>query len=216
MNCITMDCIIVASGNLLFTPRIKRLLEEADLIVAADGGATHLKQMDIAPHVIIGDMDSIHPDTRCFFEKKGTPIISHPSRKNQTDTDLCVEFAVKKGATTVTMIGVTGHRLDHTLANIFLLRRLCTLGVESRIIDANNEIYLVTDHLKLKGRKGDLLSVLPVSDEVTGLTLTGLEYPLEDAAISMGSSLGISNYFKETWVTISVLTGVLLVTKSRD
>ena len=216
MNCITMDCIIVASGNLLFTPRIERLLKEADLIVAADGGATHLKQMDIAPHVIIGDMDSIHPDTRCFFEKKGTPIIPHPSRKNQTDTDLCIEFAVKKGATTVTMIGVTGHRLDHTLANIFLLRRLCTLGVESRIIDANNEIYLVTDHLKLKGRKGDLLSVLPVSDEVTGLTLTGLEYPLEDAAISMGSSLGISNYFKETWVTISVLTGVLLVTKSRD
>ncbi len=216
MNCITMDCIIVASGNLLFTPRIERLLKEADLIVAADGGATHLKQMDIAPHVIIGDMDSIHPDTRCFFEKKGTPIIPHPSRKNQTDTDLCVEFAVKKGATTVTMIGVTGHRLDHTLANIFLLRRLCTLGVESRIIDANNEIYLVTDHLKLKGKKGDLLSVLPVSDEVTGLTLTGLEYPLEDAAISMGSSLGISNYFKKTWVTISVLTGVLLVTKSKD
>lgn len=216
MNCITMDCIIVASGNLLFTPRIKRLLEEADLIVAADGGATHLKQMDIAPHVIIGDMDSIHPDTRCFFEKKGTPIILHPSRKNQTDTDLCVEFAVKKGATTVTMIGVTGHRLDHTLANIFLLRRLCTLGVESRIIDANNDIYLVTDHLKLEGKKGDLLSVLPVSDKVTGLTLTGLEYPLEDAAISMGSSLGISNYFKKSWVTISVLTGVLLVTKSRD
>jgi thiamine pyrophosphokinase len=216
MNCITMDCIIVASGNLLLTPRIKCLLEEADLIVAADGGATHLKQIDIAPHVIIGDMDSIHPDTRCFFEKKGTPIISHPSRKNQTDTDLCVEFAVKKGATTVTLLGVTGHRLDHTLANIFLLRRLCTLGVESRIIDANNEIYLVTDRLKLKGRKGDLLSVLPVSDEVTGLTLTGLEYPLEDAAISMGSSLGISNYFKKSWVTISVLTGVLLVTKSRD
>jgi thiamine pyrophosphokinase len=211
-----MNCIIVASGNLLFTPRINRLLEEADLIVAADGGATHLHKMDITPHVIIGDMDSIHPDTRCFFEKKGTPIISHPSRKNQTDTDLCVEFAIKKGAATITLLGVTGHRLDHTLANIFLLRRLCALGVESRIIDANNEIYLVTDHLRLEGKKGDLLSVLPISDEVTGLTLTGLEYPLENAAISMGSSLGISNYFKKTWVTISVLTGVLLVTKSRD
>ena len=157
-------------------------------------------------------------DIRDILKKRyGSTVFDiQPETKNQTDTDLCVEFAVKKGATTVTMIGVTGHRLDHTLANIFLLRRLCTLGVESRIIDANNEIYLVTDHLKLKGRKGDLLSVLPVSDKVTGLTLTGLEYPLKDAAISMGSSLGISNYFKKSWVTISVLTGVLLVTKSKD
>jgi len=211
-----MKCIIAASGNLLSTPRIKRLLNEADLIIAADGGATHLRQMDISPHAIIGDMDSIHPDTKCFFEKKNIPIITHPSRKNQTDTDLCIEFAIKKGATTITMLGVTGHRLDHTLANIFLLRKLCDLGVESRIMDANNEIYLVTDHLKLKGKKGDLLSVLPISDKVTGLTLTGLEYPLENAAISMGSSLGISNYFKKRWVTISILTGVLLVTKSKD
>ncbi len=216
MNCIPINCIIVASGNLLFTPRINRLLEEADLIIAADGGATHLKQMDMAPHVIIGDMDSIHPDTRCFFEKKFIPIIPHPSRKNQTDTELCIEFAIKKGVTAITMLGMTGSRLDHTLANIFLLRRLCALGIKSRIIDANNEIYLVTDHLKLTGKKGDLLSVLPISDKVTGLTLRGLEYPLENAVISMGSSLGISNYFKKKQVNISVSAGVLLVTKSRD
>lgn len=211
-----MNCIIIASGNLLCTPRIKRLLKEADLIIAADGGATHLKQMNIAPHVIIGDMDSIHPDTRCFFEKNLIPIIPHPSRKNQTDTDLCIEFAIKKGATTITMLGVTGHRLDHTLANIFLLRKLSGLGIKSRIIDANNEIYLVRDQLELTGKKGDLLSVLSISDKVTGLTLTGLEYRLENAAISMGSSLGISNYFKATRVTISISTGLLLVTKSRD
>jgi len=211
-----MNCIIITSGNLLFTPRIKRLLKKADLIIAADGGATHLHKMDIAPHVIIGDMDSIHPDTRCFFEKNLIPIIPHPSRKNQTDTDLCIEFAIKKGATIITMLGVTGHRLDHTLANIFLLRKLSGLGIVSRILDANNEICLVRDHLELTGKRGDLLSVLPISDKVTGVTFTGLEYPLENAAISMGSSLGISNYFKATRVTISVSTGLLLVIKSRD
>ncbi len=211
-----MNCIIVASGNLLFSPRIKDLLQNGDLIIAADGGADHLKQMNITPHVIIGDMDSIHPDTRKFFEKNQTPIITHPPRKDSTDTDLCIDFALQKGATTITLIGVTGHRLDHTLANIFLLRRLADLGVESRIVDANNEIYLVTDHLNLRGKKGELLSVIPISDKVTGLTLTGLEYPLENASISMGSSLGISNYFKKSSATISIATGVLLVTKSRD
>jgi thiamine pyrophosphokinase len=216
MNATARTCIIVASGNLLLTPRIKQLLKKADLIVAADGGAAHLKHKDIAPHVIIGDMDSIDPDTRRFFEKKLTPILPHPSRKNQTDTELCIEFAVKKGAADITLLGVTGDRLDHTLANIFLLRKLSALGIQSRIIDAKNEIYLVTDHLELAGKPGDLLSVLPISDKVTGLTLTGLEYPLENATIPMGSSLGISNYFKKTRGTISVSTGVLLVTKSRD
>jgi thiamine pyrophosphokinase len=211
-----MNCIIVASGTLLFTPKIKRLLTEADLVIAADGGATHLKLMDISPHVIIGDMDSILPDTRQFFEKNRIPIMPYPSRKNQTDTELCIEFALEKGATCITFLGVTGHRLDHTLANIFLLRKLACLGIDARIIDAHNEIYLVMDRLKLKGKKGALLSLVPVSEKVTGVTLTGLEYPLENAVISMGSSLGISNSFIESQVTISISTGILLVTKSRD
>ncbi|MCP3941300.1 MAG: thiamine diphosphokinase [Desulfobacteraceae bacterium] len=211
-----MNCIIVASGNLLFSPGIKKLLKEADLIIAADGGAGHLKQMNIHPHAIIGDMDSIHPETRQFFEKNFTPIVTHPSRKNNTDTDLCIDFALKKGATTITLLGVTGQRLDHTLANIFLLRKLAALGIKSRILDANNEIYLITDHLKLKGEKGELLSVIPISDKVTGLTITGLEFPLENASISMGSSLGISNYFKKDHATISIATGILLITKSKD
>jgi thiamine pyrophosphokinase len=211
-----MNCIIVASGNLFFSQKIKRLLQEADLIIAADGGATHLKRMNLFPHFIIGDMDSIHPEDRQFFKNNHTPIIPHPSRKDSTDTDLCVDFALGKGATAITLIGVTGHRLDHTLANIFLLRRLAAKGIKSKIIDTNNEIYLVTDLLKLKGNIGELLSVIPISDRVTGLTLKGLEYPLENVSISMGSSLGISNYFSQTDVTISITTGILLVTKSRD
>jgi len=211
-----MNCIIAASGELFFSPKIKDLFKMADLIIAADGGATHLKQMNIQPHVIIGDMDSIHPDTRIFFEKKHTTIITHPSRKNQTDTDLCIDFAMEKKASDITLVGVTGHRLDHTMANIFLLKKIAGMGIESRIIDEHNEIYLVTDHLKLNGKKGDFISVIPISDKVTGLTLKGLEYPLEKASISMGSSLGISNCFKGTHATISIATGVLLVTKSRD
>ena len=211
-----MNCIIVASGNLFFSQKIKRLINEADLIIAADGGATHLKKMNLFPDFIIGDMDSIHPDTLAFFKNSHTAIIPHPSRKDSTDTALCIDFALEKGATDITLIGVTGHRLDHTLANIFLLRKLADKGIISRILDANNEIYLVTDHLALTGNKGDLLSVIPLSDKITGLTLKGLEYPLENASISMGSSLGISNYFSQTNVTISIATGMLLVTKSRD
>ena len=211
-----MDCIIVASGNLFFSQKIIRLITKAELIIAADGGATHLKGMNLIPHFIIGDMDSIHPEDRQFFKNNHTPIITHPSRKDSTDTDLCIDFALEKGASSITLIGVTGNRLDHTLANIFLLGKLQDAGVNARIIDANNEIYLVRDQLTLTGNIGELLSVIPISDRVTGLTLKGLEYPLENATISMGSSLGISNHFNQTDVSISIKTGTLLVTKSRD
>ena len=211
-----MDCIIVASGNLFFSQKIKRLIKKANLIIAADGGATHLRRMNLIPHFIIGDMDSIGPDDRQFFKDNQTPIITHPSRKDSTDTDLCIDFAREKGVSSITLIGVTGNRLDHTLSNIFLLRKLEDAGIKARILDANNEIYLVKDHLTLTGNIGELLSVIPISDRVTGLTLKGLEYPLENATISMGSSLGISNYFHRTDVSISIKTGILLVTKSRD
>ncbi len=211
-----MNCIIIANGTLAYSPEIIGFLNEADLILAADGGATHLKNMNIHPHAIIGDLDSISRETRLFFEKNNTPLLIHPSRKESTDTDLCIDFALEKGATHITLIGVTGLRLDHTLANIFLLRRLADQGVKARIVDANNEIYLVTDDLELQGNPGDLVSVIPVSDKVTGLTLQGLEFPLENASLSMGSSQGISNCFKKTIASISLDQGVLLVTKSRD
>jgi len=211
-----MNCIIVASGTLAYTPVIKTLLHGADLIIAADGGANHLKAMNIQPHIIIGDMDSILPSEKRFFEKNHIPFITHPSRKDNTDTDLCIDSALEKGATYITLIGVTGQRLDHTLANIFLLKRISDLGIGARIVDETNEIYLVTNYLELIGEPGELLSVIPISDNVTGLSLKGLEYPIENASISMGSSLGISNCFKDTFATISVKTGTVLVTKSRE
>lgn len=211
-----MKCIIVANGTLCYDPEIRGLFKEADLIIAADGGASHLKNMNIQPHVIIGDLDSIPWDTRVFFEKHQIPLLIHPSRKDNTDTDLCLDFALEKGATQIFLMGVTGKRLDHTLANIFLLRRLSDLGIEARIMDANNEIYLVTNHLTIQGKPGDYLSVIPISDQVSGLTLRGVEFPLENTSLSMGSSLGISNCFKDTIAFISITKGVLLVTKSRD
>ena len=212
----SMKCIIIANGTLGYDSKTRGVLKKADLIIAADGGARHLKNMNIQPHAIIGDLDSIPWDTKVFFEKHQIPLLIHPSRKNNTYTDLCLDFALEKGATQIIFKGVTGKRLDHTLANIFLLRRLSDLGIEARIMDANNEIYLVTDKLEIQGKPGDYLSVIPVSGQVSGLFLRGVEFPLENASLSMGSSLGISNCFKDTTAFISITKGVLLVTKSRD
>jgi len=211
-----MDCVIIANGELEYSEDISEIIRQAPLIVCADGGARHLKALDILPHAIIGDFDSMAPEDKLFFEEKKIKIISYPSRKNETDSELCVSFALLNKATTITLLGVTGSRLDHTLANIFLLKKLAGLNIPARIIDKNNTIYVVIDHIEIKGWPGQFLSILPITEKVAGITLKGLEYPLVNATIEMGSGIGISNVFKETKASVSVREGILIVIQAKD
>lgn len=211
-----MRCLIVAGGTFGADALPDHLFDHADLIIAADGGADHLRRINRLPHIIIGDLDSIRPETRAFYEARQVAFKPFPARKDQTDTELCVGHALENGATQVVILGGTGSRLDHTLANILLLRRLADKGVSAHIRDENNEIYLVQDRLELTGTPGDLLSLIPVSEKVLGVSLEGLEYPLENHTLAMGSSLGVSNCFKGKKAVVTVKEGTLIVTKSRD
>ncbi len=211
-----MKCIIIASGTVEYTRKISKTIKSAQLIVCADGGARHLKALDISPHVLIGDFDSIQKDDLLFYQKKNVEIISFSPKKNQTDSELCVNWALENSATDITMIGVTGTRMDHTLANILLLKKLAQKNIPARIINPNNEIFAVMKKTWINGSIGELLSIIPITEKVAGVTLKGLEYPLKNETIPMGSSLGISNVFKETSVCVDIKEGILLVTKSKD
>ncbi len=207
---------IIANGDLEYSKDTIRIIRQAQLIICADGGARHLKTLKILPHVIIGDFDSMTPEDRLFFEEKKIQTISYPARKDETDSDLCISWALKNNATDISFLGATGTRLDHTFANIYLLKRLAELHIPARIINKNNTIHIVIDHIELKGRPGDFLSILPISEKAAGVTLKGLEYPLSDGVLEMGSSLGISNMFKKEIATVSVREGALMVIQSKD
>jgi len=211
-----MKCVIIANGDFGHTDKIVQTIKNAQIIISADGGAQHLRELNILPHVMIGDFDSIDPGDFQFFKEKKVTILTYSLKKDHTDTDLCVSYALEHHASDITFLGVTGTRLDHTLANIFLLKRLALLHIPARIINQNNEIYIVTDCLQLKGTKGELLSIVPATEIVTGITLTGLEYPLNNADIQMGDTIGISNVFKESIITVNVKKGMLIVTRSQD
>lgn len=211
-----MKIVISASGGFDPTPAIRDCLDQADLIIAADGGAAHLHRLGICPQVIIGDLDSITDEIRQFFRHRDVPFLSHPPKKDQTDMELCLAHALEQGASEITFLGATGHRLDHTLANMFLLKRLDDAGVEGRILDAHNEIRLVSRSLSLKGNPGEILSLVPVSDRVTGITLEGFEYPLENATLCMGSARGVSNRFLGGAASIAIASGLALAVRSRD
>jgi len=211
-----MKCVIIANGDLEYTKDIIDTIKASQLIVCADGGARHLRALNILPHVMIGDFDSILPDDKKFFKENQVKTLTFSSRKDHTDSELCLSWALANNATDITLLAVTGTRLDHTLANIFLLKKLARKNIPARIINKNNEIHIVTDFIAIKGRPKDFLSIIPITKKVDGITLKGLEYPLTDASLKMGSSLGVSNSFKETIASVSIKKGALIVIKSKD
>jgi thiamine pyrophosphokinase len=211
-----MKCVIVANGDMEYTNETINIVKNAQMIICADGGARHLRALNILPHVMIGDFDSINLEDHKFFKNKQIKTLKFHSRKNHTDTQLCVSYAIEQKASDITLLGVTGTRMDHTLANIFLLKKLAELKIAARIINSHNKIYAVTNFLKVKGKPKDLLSIIPVTPEVRGITLTGLEYPLKNADMNMGESRGISNVFKKSTASICIEKGILIVTLAKD
>ena len=211
-----MKCTIVANGAIEDDDLARREILRGDYLVCADGGARHLARLGILPDVVIGDLDSIGDAELRRLESEGVAFHRHPPRKDDTDTALAVELAIEQGASEITFLGTTGSRLDHTLSATFLLKRVLDAGIRGKVVDAANTIYLIADTITLGGKPGDILSILPVAGEASGVWLEGLEYPLEDATIPFGSSIGISNRFTGTVASVRIREGLLLVIRSRD
>lgn len=211
-----MKCVIVANGIIKNYGYLKQIIEHSDMVVCADGGSRHLRKVNILPDIVIGDLDSMSQADRVFFENRNVQIIRYPVRKDASDTELAVAWAMENKADDITLTGTSGKRLDHTLANIFLMKQIAAKRIACRMVDDHNEIYLISDEIRLKGSPGDLVSIIPVTEKVSGLTLAGLEYSLEDAEIFMGTSIGISNCFTGNKAFISIKTGLLAVIKSKD
>ena len=203
-----MKCFIVGNGEISdykwLSSKVKNYCP--DLIIAADGGFNHLQKAMITPDVLLGDFDSIEklPQSNSF------EILTFPKEKDFTDIELAVECAIEKGCDSICLAGATGSRLDHSIANIFLLRKLCTSGIESEIIDEHHKIFIIKEHKTLYGYEGSLLSLLPLDPIVKGVTLKGFKYPLENASIRMGDTIGTSNIVVSKNCQIIVNDGLLL------
>ncbi|MBM7615842.1 thiamine diphosphokinase [Alkaliphilus hydrothermalis] len=214
-----MDIVIIVNGclNLKF---LQNLLDkpsgENSKIICADGASKYLVPLGIVPHMLVGDLDSISQKDLDWMKEKGVELKKFPARKNFTDSELALEYAMGLNPKRITIIGAVGSRWDHSIANIMLLKRLLERGIAGRLVDDKNELTITNGQLLLEGKKGEYLSIIPISEEVKGVTLKGLEYPLTDHSFSMGSTLGISNQFKETKATVEVKEGTLLVCKSID
>lgn len=211
-----MKAVIVCSGSVKDYDVIKRFFDKADYIISVDGGARHLRKLEITPDVLLGDFDSADMEDIAYFKRQGVTAESFPVEKDMTDSELAIEKALEKGADEIILVGAVGTRFDHSMANIFLLKKLLDKKVNACIADEHNRIYMFDSTFTLKRKEGYKLSLIPVSNRVTGVTTTGLKYPLNNATMYLGTTWGVSNEFKEDTATVSIDEGILLVCVSRD
>jgi thiamine pyrophosphokinase len=194
-----------------------RHIQEDDVLVGVDRGAWFLIEHGLSPHISIGDFDSVTVDEKEQIKACSQQMMDcDPIMKDLTDTEMALQWAIQQKPEEILLIGVLGSRFDHTLANVHLLAKGLQAKVNCRIVDLSNEIRLIADEWTATKDEFDHLSLLPFSQEVTGITLEGFQYPLDNATLRIGDTLGISNVLIEPVGRISLKTGQLLVIRSKD
>jgi len=194
------------------------LKERYSLIIAADKGLVVLDRLKILPDMILGDFDSAGTDIINKYRSKSVPVMTYPSQKDKTDTELAFEWALEQNPSVIDLAGATGSRLDHTMANINLLLAALRKNVDAKILDPGNKIYLKAGNFVIKKDRqhGDFVSLLPFTYQVKGLKLRGFKYPLDGLTLTAGSSLGISNEIVEEEGRVEFDEGILLVFETKD
>ncbi|MDB5055178.1 MAG: thiamine diphosphokinase [Bacilli bacterium] len=189
-----------------------------DVIVGADRGAFFLVQQGLKIDLALGDFDSVNETELQQIKQNSKTLLScDPLLKDLTDTEMAFDWALNQHPKEIVIFGALGTRFDHSLANVHLLRKALKHEIACTIVDAHNRIHLIDCYVKLeKTKQYNNVSLLPLSLEVTGIRLVGFAYPLYNATLSIGQSLGISNYIIESFGQVHIQNGLLLVIESMD
>jgi thiamine pyrophosphokinase len=207
-----VKAIVVAGGDA--APEDAAQLPAADLVVAADSGAEWLDLLGRAPDLLVGDMDSIDPNLLQRLVADDVAVERHIVEKDASDVELAVERAVSAGADAVVIVGgIGGDRLDHELANLLLLADERWHGLDLRLVRGSTTLRAVRGGRArdLDGASGDLVTLLPIGGDATGVRTRGLRYALAGETLTLGRTLGLSNEVVQAPASVSLDGGILLV-----
>jgi thiamine pyrophosphokinase len=207
-----MKCVIFANGPLKLDTLTEQAIQRHDLVLATDGGAVHCHSLGIKPDIVVGDMDSIPESLLTQLRQQGVEIFTFPQRKNQTDLELAIDLAIEREMEEITILGALGERWDMSIASIMLLATARFAKTQMTLRAGSTTLFCLRgpDRKQFAGCPGDRLSLIPISGPVAGVTLQGLEYPLTNHPIPLGSTLGISNIVTGPQVALTIQKGILL------
>ncbi len=176
-----------------------------------------LEEIKIQPTYIVGDFDSVDNNVLKQYANSNVKIKRLIPEKDFTDTESALELAISLNVNSITIIGGIGTRIDHTIANIHILKLALDKNIDVKIVDENNEIRLVNENMQIvKDNNYKYISFIPLTTEVTGITLKGFKYNLDNYTLKIGTSLGISNEQVENIATVNLEKGILIMIKSKD
>jgi thiamine pyrophosphokinase len=207
---VIVRAIIFANGEFPDPQAASALTRPGDLVIAADGGTRHAAAAGVAPHVVIGDLDSLPAETLSELKTAGAQIVRFSPRKDETDLELALLYAAREGATEIVVLGALGGRLDQTIANVLLLALPGVEGIDVRIVEDAQEAFLVRDEAVIEGSSGDTVSLIPLGGDAEGVTTTGLEWPLDEDTLRFGAARGVSNVLTREQARVRVRRGSLL------
>jgi thiamine pyrophosphokinase len=210
-----MKSLVVTNGMIHSLKHLHKLCQIHQHIICADGAVRYLREIDVFPTVVVGDLDSIITEDLHWIHTKGIPVIQYDTRKDFTDTEIAVRYAMEKGAGSITMTGSFGSRMDHSLGNLYLLKFILDEGCEGLIDEAETEVRLISSRMTLSWIKGETVSFIPISEFVKGVTLKGFEYNLTYESIRMGSSRCLSNVVAEDFQEVDVEQGLLAAVRNK-
>ena len=204
----------ILTGGAIHPDNIHIKPDRDDLIIAADSGFNHAKNLGLTPAVVVGDYDSLG---RVPEQGPNVEVITHPAEKDETDTQLAIRLALSRGADDVHIIGGLGGRLDHTLSNLAILEALAQKKVRCVIEDGQNRVRLLQSDSTILPRSGyTYVSLLALDPIVKGVEIEGVKYPLKNAKLSRAFQYAVSNEITGNCCFIAVRKGALLVVESRD
>ncbi len=198
--------VIILNSALPPMQRMQPWLQQAGIIIAADGGANRAAAFGIDPDAVVGDLDSISPELKKHHA--AGQLILRPSQY-ATDFEKSLDFALELGCSEGTIFGLTGGRLDHQITNLNILERYSE-RLELRAVDAFGTGGIIRGRTELQVAIGTQISLLAFR-RCSGITTTGLKYPLQDASMEWAVNDGQSNEAVSKTVTIDIGEGSLFL-----
>ncbi|HEX5367003.1 MAG TPA: thiamine diphosphokinase [Acidimicrobiales bacterium] len=185
-------------------------LGPAPVVVAADSGLEHAAALGLLAGWVVGDMDSVDARVLATAAGTGVTVDRHPAAKDATDLDLAVARALAARPSRLVVVTGAGDRFDHALAVALSLAAPDLPPVPTEAFVGAAHLWVVRGLVALPGRRGDLVSLLPLHGPARGVRTSGLAYPLEDEDLLPGSTRGVSNVWADEVATVTVRSGVLL------
>ncbi|UCG23498.1 MAG: thiamine diphosphokinase [Chloroflexota bacterium] len=206
-----MSILVFANGELGPARWAEVYLETATAIIAADGGVHHILALGRMPDVVIGDLDSIMPAVLDELGAAAVEFVVYPKEKDASDLELALHYAATKYNEEILILGSLGGRLDQLLANVLMLTDPLLQNRKVRIVEAHQQAWVIdANRSRIKGARGDLLSLLPLQGDVLVSSTKGLRWELKDEHLEFGKSRGVSNVMTTDSAQVEVGAGTLL------